>query len=113
MVRRIALIVVASIVALMLGIYTAGAAQAQEMFTTYYGPGYCGNTTASGDVFDCGAMTAAHPHLPFGTVLEVCYDECATVTVNDRGPTLDLSPAAAELSGILHSGTGVAEVKIL
>ena len=73
---------------------------------TYYGGSdrLCGSRTASGARFNCGAMTAAHRTLPFGTVLTVQKgSRSIQVTVNDRGPFtgafLDLSPAAASALG--------------
>jgi rare lipoprotein A (peptidoglycan hydrolase) len=73
---------------------------------TYYGGSdrLCGHRTASGAAFDCGAMTAAHRTLPFGTVLSVqSGGRSIQVTVTDRGPFtgafLDLSPAAASALG--------------
>jgi len=73
---------------------------------TYYGGSdrLCGRRTASGAVLNCGAMTAAHRTLPFGTVLTVqSGGQSIQVTVTDRGPFtgafLDLSPAAASALG--------------
>jgi rare lipoprotein A (peptidoglycan hydrolase) len=73
---------------------------------TYYGGAdrLCGRRTASGAVFDCSALTAAHRTLPFGTVLIVQSGvRSVQVTVTDRGPFtsafLDLSPAAASALG--------------
>jgi rare lipoprotein A (peptidoglycan hydrolase) len=73
---------------------------------TYYGgsDGLCGRRTASGGVLNCGAMTAAHRTLPFGTILMVqSGGRSVQVTVTDRGPFngafLDLSPAAASALG--------------
>ena len=73
---------------------------------TYYGGSdrLCGSRTASGARFNCGAMTAAHRTLPFGTVLSVqSGGQSIQVTVTDRGPFngafLDLSPAAASALG--------------
>jgi rare lipoprotein A (peptidoglycan hydrolase) len=73
---------------------------------TYYGGSdrLCGSRTASGARFNCGAMTAAHRTLPFGTVLAVQKGgRSIQVTVTDRGPFtgafLDLSPAAAGALG--------------
>src|ERR687895_2595836 len=66
------------------------------------GPGFEGNLTASGDVLEPNIeYTAAHPYVPFGTDLYVCYASCVWVEVTDRGPyvggrDLDLSYAAAE-----------------
>jgi rare lipoprotein A (peptidoglycan hydrolase) len=73
---------------------------------TYYGGSdrLCGRRTASGAVFNCSALTAAHRTLPFGTVLAVqSGGRSVQVTVTDRGPFtsafLDLSPAAASALG--------------
>lgn len=81
----------------------------QTMNASWYGPGFEGATTASGEPFDPGAYTAAHKELPFGTQLEVCYQGCVTVVINDRGPfvagrDLDLSQAAADAIGLTAAG---------
>ena len=80
-------------------------AQAEPVVSSWYGPGFAGNLTANGEVFNPWGYTAAHPYLPFGTLLEVCYAECVTVRVNDRGPYvhgrgLDLSQGAAQAVGL-------------
>ena len=72
--------------------------------TTYYGTDYCGSLTASGEALDCSAFTAAHPDYALGTLLEVCHVGCVTVRVTDRGPNLDITPAAAAAIGILDVG---------
>src|SRR5688572_20607933 len=61
----------------------------EEGQASYYGPGFDGRPTASGERFDQDAMTAAHPKLPLGA--EVMVTDPATgrqveVEVNDRGP---------------------------
>lgn len=79
---------------------------------TWYGPGFEGRRTASGEVFRSRlALTAAHRTLPFGTRLRVCYSgRCVVVRVNDRGPfgnaILDLSWLAASRIGLVHPGIG-------
>jgi rare lipoprotein A len=73
-------------------------------YATYYGPGFHGKKTASGEVFDMYGMTCAHRTLPFGTVLLVTNlsnNKSVEVRVNDRGPfiegrILDLSYGAAK-----------------
>jgi rare lipoprotein A len=81
-----------------------------QMATIYGGSdGLCGHRTASGERFDCAAMTAAHRTLPFGTYVRVCHVGCVTVRINDRGPWLrgmaiDLSPAAAKAIGLYETG---------
>jgi rare lipoprotein A len=85
-------------------------AEATTGLASWYGPGFAGQPTASGDVFDPSAFTAAHKTLPFGTQLTVSYrGRTAQVTVNDRGPyaggrDLDLSQGAAEYLGLTRAG---------
>lgn len=74
---------------------------------SYYNKGH---TTASGEKFDPKGLTVAHKSLPFGTKLDLCYnDKKITVRVNDRGPfvknrILDLSEGAAKALGIKERG---------
>ena len=82
-----------------------------SVISSWYGPGFNGNLTASGSRFNQQALTAAHKTLPFGTRLRVCYKSCAVVRVNDRGPyvhgrQLDLSKGAADVIGLTASGVG-------
>ena len=81
------------------------------LLASYYGPGFHGNTTASGTTFNKYASTAAHKSLPFGTKLRVCFRSCEVVTITDRGPYihgrhLDLSEGTARRIGLIHSGIG-------
>lgn len=86
---------------------------------SWYGEPFHGRKTASGEVFDMGAMTAAHKTLPFGTrVLVVNLDNGrrVVVRVNDRGPfvagrIIDLSKAAGALIGLDASGTARVEIR--
>jgi len=80
---------------------------------TWYGPGFAGRRTASGEVFDPAELTAAHRTLPFGTRLKICLrGRCVVVRINDRGPfgnaILDVSRAAGERIGLI--GPGIATV---
>jgi rare lipoprotein A len=85
---------------------------------SWYGPGFNGKRTASGEVYDMEAMTAAHRQLPFGTrvrVYNLDNGREAVVRINDRGPfahgrIIDLSKAGAREIGML--GTGTAEVQL-
>jgi rare lipoprotein A len=93
-------------------------ASAEPVLSSWYGPGFEGNLTASGEVFDPYDYTAASPYLPFGTELLVCYWGCVTVRVNDRGPyvggrELDLSQAAADAIGLTAVGVDVVDVTVL
>jgi rare lipoprotein A len=95
---------------------TGKEAQAEPVLTSWYGPGFEGNLTASGEIFNPWDYTAAHPYLPFGTMLEVCYAECVTVRVNDRGPYihgrgLDLSQGSAAAIGL--GGVDYVDVRVL
>lgn len=84
---------------------------AQALVASYYGPGFYGGTTASGETFESNAMTAAHPSLPFGTILNIVgpNGKNVPVKINDRcACNLDLSEGAAEATGVKESG--VAEV---
>lgn len=85
---------------------------------SFYGRGFAGRPTASGETFNPAAMTAAHRTLPFGSKVRVTNTNngrSIVVRVNDRGPfvhnrVIDLSQGAAERIGMIHSGT--ANVKI-
>lgn len=67
------------------------------------GDGNCGSMTASGERFDCRALTAAHKTIRLGSMVSVCHSKtklCVLVRINDRGPyivgrEIDLSPTAA------------------
>ncbi len=43
----------------------------QEGIASWYGREFEGRPTASGEIFDASQMTAAHPNLPFGTMLSL------------------------------------------
>jgi rare lipoprotein A len=85
----------------------------QEGIASWYGAEFEGRPTASGELFDPSQLTAAHPSLPFGTVLRITNkhnNKQVTVRVNDRGPfvsarIIDLSRAAAELIDMISTGT--------
>lgn len=89
---------------------------------SFYGPGFHGRKTASGEVFNQNALTAAHRTLPFGTKLRVT---CTTtgrsvvVRVNDRGPfagrnrVLDLSLGSAKAIGMVDRGVTKVKYEIL
>jgi rare lipoprotein A len=86
-----------------------------SVISSWYGPGFDGRLTASGERYNQQALTAAHKTLPFGTRLRVCFKRCAIVRVTDRGPfiyerSLDLSKGAADAIGL--TGSGVGRVKV-
>ncbi len=88
---------------------------------SWYGPGFDGNLSASGERFNQNALTAAHRHLPFGTVVMVKnLDNGRTVVVriNDRGPyvgdrVIDLSAGAANVLGMMSSGVARVEIEVM
>ena len=89
-----------------------------EGTASWYGPGFEGNPTASGQIFDSSLFTAASRDLPLGTWLYVTHEgRGVVVLVNDRGPyvgdrVLDLSRAAAETLGISGLGWVRAEIVV-
>ena len=80
---------------------------------SWYGTGFQGNRTASGERFDQRAFTAASPSLPLGTrvrVTNLANRRSTVVRINDRGPfvrgrVLDVSHAAARELDMLGCGT--------
>lgn len=80
---------------------------------SYYGEGFVGRPTASGEAFDPSQLTAAHRTLPFGSLVRVtnaASGKDVVVRINDRGPfhgnrDIDLSEAAAKEIGMIGSGT--------
>jgi peptidoglycan lytic transglycosylase len=87
-----------------------GYAETKAGLASWYGPGFEGQPTASGEPFDPHGFTAAHNTLPLGTELVVSYGgRSVKVVVNDRGPysggrELDLSQGAAEYLGLTYAG---------
>jgi rare lipoprotein A len=85
----------------------------QRGTASWYGPGFHGRRTASGERFDSHDMTAAHRSLPFGTRLRVVNEtngRSVVVRVNDRGPfahrrIIDLAKGPAQTLGLMSSGT--------
>jgi rare lipoprotein A len=90
---------------------TTEALAAQRGVATWYGPGFAGRRTASGERFNPQAMTAAHRTLPFGTRVTVTNERTGrsvVVRINDRGPfghgrVIDLSKGSAAALGIGNS----------
>ena len=90
-------------------------------WASWYGPGFHGNLTANGEIYDQYGLTAAHRTLPFGTRVRVTNMDNGRVIVlriNDRGPyvrnrVIDLSKAAAQHLGLMQSGVAPVRVEIL
>lgn len=85
---------------------------------SWYGPGFHGKYTASGEVFNQNALTAAHPTLPMPSIVRVTNvqnGKSLLVRINDRGPfaggrLIDLSKGSAEHLGV--HGKGLAHVRV-
>ena len=90
----------------------------EEGMASWYGDDFHGRLTANGEVFDMGALTAAHPTLPmpcYARVTNLSNGKSLIVRVNDRGPyhgnrLIDVSNKAAEL--LEFKGNGVARVRV-
>ena len=91
-------------------------------WASWYGPGFHGRETASGERFSMHELTAAHRTLPLGTkvlVMNLETEAQVEVKINDRGPyvdpqhrIIDLSRAAAEGIGLRERGVGPVRVMI-
>ncbi|MCX7216193.1 MAG: septal ring lytic transglycosylase RlpA family protein [Burkholderiales bacterium] len=88
---------------------------------SWYGRKYHGRKTASGEIYDMFAMTAAHPILPipsYARVTNLRNNKQVIVRINDRGPFLasriiDLSYTAALKLDIIRGGSAELEVERL
>lgn len=100
---------------------TQGVSRVIEGTASWYGPGFFGNRTASGEVYRPGTLTAAHRSLPFGTMVRVTNlnnGRSAVVRINDRGPfvgsrVIDLGHGAAQQVGLVSSGTAPVRLEVL
>jgi len=99
--------------------FTAGTVE--RGVASWYGPGFDGHRTASGQRYRQAQLTAAHRSLPFGTRVQVKNLEngsTVVVTINDRGPfargrVIDLSYQAARELGVSTAGTADVELAVL
>lgn len=93
----------------------------QTGIASWYGPGFHGKATASGEIYDQNELTAAHQTLPLGSKVMVTNLENGSATevlVNDRGPfaknrIIDLSYAAAQSLKIVGPGTALVRIDVL
>jgi rare lipoprotein A len=87
---------------------------------SWYGPGFHGRKTASGERFDQNKLTAAHRSLPLDTVVKVTNldnGKAVKVAINDRGPyvgnrVIDLSRAAANKLDMTEDGTARVRIEV-
>jgi rare lipoprotein A len=85
---------------------------------SWYGDDFDGKKTANGEEFDSEALTAAHPTLPFGSIVRVVNprnNKFEVVRINDRGPyqegrEIDVSYRVARKIGL--TGAGVSKVRL-
>ena len=88
---------------------------------SWYGPGFHGKKTASGEKYDSNDLTAAHRKLPLGseaTITNLENGKQVEVEINDRGPyaagrKIDLSKSAAEKLDILDDGTAPLRIEAI
>ena len=104
---------------------TPRARRVQTGLASYYGPGFHGQETASGEIFDQRKMTAAHRTLPLGTVVRVTNLENGRrveLRVTDRGPygrnyrkgtIIDVSKGAARRLGFIRDGLVRVRVEVI
>ena len=93
----------------------------QSGIASWYGKGFHGRKTASGEKYNMYKLTAAHRELPLHTKIEVTNLENArkvVLEVNDRGPyarrrILDVSYAAAKKLGFVQRGAVPVHIKIV
>ena len=88
---------------------------------SWYGPGFHGKKTASGERFDTAELTAAHRTLQMPSLVRVTNldnGRSVIVRVNDRGPfargrVIDVSQRAAELLEFKNRGTAKVKLELL
>jgi rare lipoprotein A len=88
---------------------------------SWYGPGFHGNPSASGEIFDQNGLTAAHQTLPFGTnvrVTNIATGASVVVRITDRGPfmhnrVIDISRGAAQRIGLIQAGVAPVKLEVL
>ncbi|MDL1892954.1 septal ring lytic transglycosylase RlpA family protein [Sphingobacteriales bacterium CHB3] len=93
----------------------------EQGIASYYAHDFHGRTTANGETYDMNTLTAAHPTLPFNTLVRVTNldnNRSVEVRINDRGPfkggrVIDLSLKAAKEIGLILNGTAPVTVEIL
>jgi peptidoglycan lytic transglycosylase len=103
----------------------ARAARVQLGLASYYGPGFHGEETASGEIFNQWEMVAAHRTLPLGSVVRVTNLEngrSVVLRVIDRGPygrnyrkgtIIDVSKGAAQKLRFIRDGLVRVRVEVL
>lgn len=96
--------------------------ETQHGLASWYGAEEQGRLTADGEKFNMHLLTAAHRHLPFGTIVRVTNrlnGASVEVRINDRGPwgdgdrIIDLSSAAADILQMKSAGLVPVEIQVV
>ena len=98
---------------------TSGQPYQARGVASWYGKKFHGKRTASGEIYNMYAMTAAHPTLPIPSYVRVSNPKngkAVVVRVNDRGPfhadrIIDLSYTAAHKLGYISMGSTLVDVE--
>lgn len=98
---------------------TAPAPYRRQGTASWYGRKFHGQRTASGEVYDMYALTAAHPTLPipsYARIVNLQNGQSVVVRINDRGPfssgrIMDVSYAAAHRLGFVQEALANIEVQ--
>lgn len=93
----------------------------QEGIASYYGTRFHNRRTANGEIYNMWEFTAAHKHLPFGTLVKVTNQKNglqAIVRINDRLPKnskriIDLSKGVAEHLDMVNDGIVPVKLSLL
>ena len=93
----------------------------EQGIASWYGPGFHGKRTSSGETYDMNAMSAAHKTLPIPVMVRVTNlenNKSMILRVNDRGPfhegrIIDLSKAAAKHLDVIAKGTARVQVDVI
>jgi rare lipoprotein A len=88
---------------------------------SWYGSEFDGKKTANGERFDAESLTAAHPNLPFGSLVRIVNPrngKFEVVRINDRGPyqegrEIDVSYRVARKIGLIHSGVSQVRLELM
>ncbi len=88
---------------------------------SWYGPGFDGQLTANGEIYDMNMATAAHLTLPFGSLVRVVNPKTGRsqlVRINDRGPyvdgrEIDVSYMVARRLGMEQKGIARVRLELL
>jgi rare lipoprotein A (peptidoglycan hydrolase) len=88
---------------------------------SWYGKDFHGKTTANGEIYNIGDLTAAHPTLPLPSIIKITNldnNKSQVVRVNDRGPftknrVIDVSERTAEILDFKNKGTAKVKIQLL